>query len=71
VKSNVSADVQAGRAIGNTGRTMRIKVPASSMDGTVKVLVKVSASGYHTWQRRVELQAGTTKTIRATLTSIK
>lgn len=71
VKSNVSADVQAGRAIGITGRTMRIKVPKSSMDGTVKVLVKVSASGYHTWQRRVELQAGTTKTIRATLTSIK
>ena len=63
VKSNVPADIQAGSIIGVSSSRIRIPIPQTSMDGTTKVLVKVSASGYHTVRRKVELRAGQTRTV--------
>jgi len=67
VVSNVPADVQAGRTIGRTSSRVRIKVPQTSLDGTLKILVKVYAAQYHTVRKTVELRAGTTRTLRVTL----
>ncbi len=63
VKTNVPADIQAGGIIGLSSKIMRIPIPPDSLGGTTKVLVKASASGYHTVRRKVELRAGQPRTI--------
>jgi serine/threonine-protein kinase len=65
--SNVSADVQAGPVIGKNAMRLPVPVPKDSPDGSVKVLVKVYASGYHTFQKMKTLKAGTTTTLRVRL----
>jgi hypothetical protein len=67
VVSNVPADVQAGPTVGNTSMPLPVPVPKDSLNGHVKVLVKVSASGYHTWQTELKLRAGTTRKVRVDL----
>lgn len=71
VRSNTPADVMVGDVVGNTGQPVRVRVPATSDTGSVKILVKVSASGYSTWRRLVTLTAGGTRTIRASLNPLK
>ncbi|MCD6497881.1 MAG: serine/threonine protein kinase [Deltaproteobacteria bacterium] len=67
VVTNASADVQAGPSVGSSGQAIRIPIPKDSLDGSRKVLVKVSASGYHTLQREVTLQAGTHRVLKVHL----
>ncbi len=67
VRTNVPSDIQAGGIIGVSSRPIRVPIPLSSQDGTTKVLVKASASGYHTVRRLVALQAGQASTVRLRL----
>ncbi len=70
ISSNVPADIEAdGRGVGKTNSPFgsMIRIPPNSTDGKVKVLVKVSAPDYDTWQDRLELEAGVTRTLRVDL----
>jgi len=72
VVSNVQADVLVGDKWYKSTKSNNIPVPIprNSNDGTVKVLVKVSATNYHTWQKKLELKAGRTKKIQVELNEI-
>ncbi len=63
VRTNVDADVQVGNIVGLAGRPILVPIPPSSRDGRRKVLVKVSASGYHTAQQSVVVEANRKKTL--------
>jgi len=70
IVTNEPADVQAGPSVGSSGQDIRIPIPKDSLDGSRKVLVKVSASGYHTLQREITLQAGMHRVLKVHLSPL-
>ena len=66
-----SANVVVGRNVYRTGEPIEIQIPDYSTNGRAEIRFKVSADGYYTADRRVEVRANTPRRVEMPLQAIK
>lgn len=70
VSPAIDADLLLGEQVGSPGRTFTVPIPASIVDGRLEQILRVSAAGYRSIERRVIVRANATATVQVNLQKV-